>query len=123
MMRSKREQSFQHFPALILGLALLAGITSCSPTRRLKEHEYLLNKNVIIDRSASLFKLNPDLSTSDFEAYLKQKPNRKVIFVRFHLFLYNMIDPVKAIRQKRKRDERWDRINKERARISLSGSA
>jgi outer membrane protein assembly factor BamA len=97
----------------ITGALLLA--CACSPTRRLKDKEYLLNRNVIIDRSASLFKLNPDLSNSDFEAYIKQKPNRKVGLIRFHLFLYNLIDPVKAVRKKRKRDDRWDRINKERA--------
>lgn len=86
---------------------------SCNPTRKLKENEYLLNRNVIIDRSASLFKLNPDLEKSDFESYIKQKPNRKVLLLRFHLFLYNLIDKDKALRKKQKRDERYDKKNKE----------
>ena len=86
---------------------------SCNPTRRVPDGRYLLNKNVIIDRSASLFKLNPDIQKSDFEGYLKQKPNRKVLGFRFHLALYNLVDSTRAMEKKRKRNARWERDNQE----------
>src|ERR1051326_9177787 len=98
---------------LLICVAVLFIAHACNPTRRLKQGEYLLNKNVIIDRSASILKTN-GLQKGDFEAYIKQKPNRKVLLLRFHLFLYNLIDPGKAQKKKQKRDERYDRINQQR---------
>ncbi len=100
---------------IIFCLLILAISNACNPTKHLKEGEYLLNNNEVVDRSASLFKLNPDVQKSDFEGYIKQKPNRKVAqLFRFHLFLYNLIDQEKARKKKEKRDARYDRINKER---------
>lgn len=69
---------------LLLTLAVLA--TSCSPTRKLAENEYLLTKNVI-DNDSKI------VSKSDLESFLRQKPNRKIFgFYRFHLQIHNLVN-------------------------------
>lgn len=56
---------------------------ACNPTKTLTEGQYLVNKNVIdID--------NKSVSTDDISGYIKQKPNRRILwFFRFHLGVYN----------------------------------
>ncbi|HEY6162205.1 MAG TPA: hypothetical protein VI112_13315, partial [Bacteroidia bacterium] len=112
-MRSIAKNNFFLVAVVPFSPLLLFLLFSCNSTRRVPEGRYLLNKNVIIDRSASLFKLNPDLQKSDFEGYLKQKPNRKVLGFRFHLALYNLIDSTRAMEKKNKRNARWDKENQE----------
>ncbi len=58
-------------------------LSSCSGLRKLKEGEYLLDKNIIkSDR--------PDLRENS-NAIIKQKPNRKILGIfRFHLGVYNL---------------------------------
>ncbi|MEW6468727.1 MAG: BamA/TamA family outer membrane protein [Bacteroidota bacterium] len=103
----------KHLVYSILSLLLL--FCSCSTTRRLKEGEYLLARNVIVDKSASLFELNPDIEESEFESYIRQKPNRKVLIMRLHLRIYNMVNEEKMNRQKERREKKVERVNKKRA--------
>lgn len=76
----------------LLLLIVLLTAWGCSPTRRLKPNEKLLNKVYIaVDKK--------EISESDIRSYLRQKPNRKLLgFWRFYLQIYNMVDPEKAIR-------------------------
>lgn len=86
---------------LIIALPLL--LFSCNPTRRLKEGEYLLVENTIIDKDTKLDK-------KEMEPFIRQKPNRKIFTVfRFHLWLYNL---VKEERLKRKQVEQEARIKR-----------
>jgi outer membrane protein assembly factor BamA len=62
---------------------LLFIITSCSSTRYVPEGEYLLTRN----------RLNIEghlVDKNEIKNYLKQRPNKKILGVRFHLFLYNL---------------------------------
>ncbi len=87
-------------------LALLLG--SCSSTRKLKEGEYLLNKNFIIDKDTKIGK-------KEIENYIKQKPNRKILtFFRFHLWLYNLANENKIIRKRILQDKRNENRNVKR---------
>jgi len=62
----------------------------CSPVRRLNEGEYLLHKNKIVGNNSTI----PDALLL---AYVKQKPNRKVLNVwRFHLQVYNLVQLKRA---------------------------
>lgn len=87
-------------------LAMLV-IWGCSPTRRLKPNERLLNK-VYIETDKK------EISESEVRSYLRQKPNRKLLgFWRFYLQIYNTVDPVKAdsahVRKLRRKQDRIDR--------------
>ncbi|MBN2215456.1 MAG: BamA/TamA family outer membrane protein [Bacteroidales bacterium] len=63
---------------LILGLMI-----SCSPSRYVPENSFLLNKNKLIIEQKKIDK-------SDLEAYLLQKPNKRILGIRLNLFYYNL---------------------------------
>jgi hypothetical protein len=56
---------------------------SCNPARYVPEDRYLLasNKIKIEDKS---------INRNEIKNYLKQSPNKKILGLRFHLFLYNL---------------------------------
>jgi len=58
---------------------------ACSAARRIPEGEHLLTKNVIQIKDANL-------DREELQVLVKQKPNRKVLFLRFHLGIYNFGD-------------------------------
>ncbi len=61
---------------------------SCSPTRRLAEDEYLLDKvKTKVDSKT--------IDAEDLKTYEKQTPNKTILGVKFHLFLYNLASPEK----------------------------
>jgi outer membrane protein assembly factor BamA len=81
---------------------------ACNPTKKLRSDEHLLIKNHIIDKDTKLQK-------TDIESYIKQKPNRKILlFVRFHLWLYNQANEEKIRRKRILHDQKIDRKNTKR---------
>jgi outer membrane protein assembly factor BamA len=64
-------------------------LTSCSPGRRIPQGSYLLNKNQIDIRKKTI-------PVEELSKYILQKPNKKVVGIRFHLWLYNMANPEKT---------------------------
>jgi hypothetical protein len=68
---------------MLLPVALLSG---CNSTKYISDGQYLLDKNVIIRN-------NNDINIKDFESYYRQKPNKRIIGLRFHLWLYNSAKP------------------------------
>jgi hypothetical protein len=69
-------------------------IISCSPTKRLPEGEFLLNKNII--------KIDEKDLAAELKPIIKQKPNRKILgLFRFHLGVYTIADRGKDGRFKR----------------------
>ena len=71
----------------IVSVLLLLG--ACSPGRRIPQGSYLLNKNQVEVKQKSI-------AADEINKYIVQKPNKKVIGVRFHLWLYNMANPAKT---------------------------
>ncbi|MBN2762468.1 MAG: BamA/TamA family outer membrane protein, partial [Bacteroidales bacterium] len=61
----------------------------CSPGRRIPQDSYLLNKNQLYIRQKNI-------STEELGRYVVQKPNKKVLGLRFHLWLYNLANPEKT---------------------------
>lgn len=89
-------------------LILIVSVSSCNINKHLKENEFLLTKN-------SLKENGTDIDENEIEAFIRQKPNRKVLkLVRFNLWLYNQVDKQKMLDKKEKRDVRFDRINAKR---------
>lgn len=82
-------------------------LVSCNPTKKLADGEYLLNKNIIIDKTSNLEK-------SDMEAYIKQKPNRKMLFWKFYLHVYNSVNQEKLEKKKMRRNAKFESINARR---------
>ena len=66
------------FPALLLII-----VSSCNPTKYVPKGESLLIENHIIINNDSVKK-------SEILPYLKQKPNKKILGLRFHLGLYDL---------------------------------
>jgi hypothetical protein len=64
-------------------------LSSCSPARRIPKDSYLLNKNRIEIKEKTI-------SREDLNKYVLQKPNKKVLGLRFHLGLFNLANPAKT---------------------------
>lgn len=61
---------------------------SCSPTKRVADNEYLLDKSKVkIDQGK--------VSKEELKNYIRQRSNKRILGVRFHLWLYNMANPEK----------------------------
>ncbi len=88
-------------------LFVYALFSSCRPTRKLLKGELLLDKNFIVDKAGHL-------DEEEMKMNIKQKPNRKIIFSRFHLSLYNSVNKEKMEIAKFKRSARIDSINSKR---------
>jgi hypothetical protein len=73
---------------LVLPLVILFTV-SCSPTRRLTDNEYLLNKSKVDLKSK-------EIDAADLKPYEKQSPNKTILGLKFHLFLYNLTSPEKT---------------------------
>lgn len=90
---------------LPIGVAIVVG---CSSTRRLKEGEYLLAKNVIIEKTGKIDK-------EELIPFIKQKPNRKLLDVYpFHLGVHNIFNEEKVKMKKEVRDRKIQQQNIER---------
>ncbi len=72
---------WQYFLVVIFILLL----TSCRTTKHVPEGEYLLKKNKI-----SLDTNLQDISKRDLMSFIRQKPNKKIAGLKFHLWLYNL---------------------------------
>jgi len=72
----------------LISIIVLLVAYSCSNTKYVPEGKYLLNKTEIkVDGKG--------LKSEDIESYAKQKPNKRIFFVRFHLGLYDLSSPQK----------------------------
>ncbi len=69
--------------SLLLILLSAIIITSCNPTKYVPRDETLLDKtHVIVNKE--------DIKKADLMPYVKQKPNKRIFGVKFHLWLYNL---------------------------------
>ena len=93
-----------HIAAAVAGLVLLAG---CDPTKRIPQGEHLLNRNRITLTSKSL-------DPAELDAIVKQKPNKRILGMRFYLSMYNLPNPEQIARKKARKDARTDEKNESR---------
>jgi len=64
-------------------LVIIIIVSSCNPTKYVREGETLLNNNHVIINKEGIKK-------SDVLPYIKQKPNKRIFGAKFHLGLYNL---------------------------------
>lgn len=90
---------------------MLVLLSACDPTRKLAPHQYLVDKVDIQHVKTT------DLPKENFEAFYRQKPNRK-LFRQFQFFVnwYNLFDNDKIAGHRIERNMKYDRINAERIR-------
>lgn len=102
------------FHTLWLAVAFVWLATACSPTRRLRENEYLLVRNVVIQEGEN------KKERDNIRDYIQQKPNTKVLGIfRFYLQLYNLPNPTKLTENKQKQRER---IRQQNEKIKIYNS-
>jgi outer membrane protein assembly factor BamA len=76
------QYSTRIYQPCIFALLILA-ITSCAPGKFIPDHEYLL-RTIKVEATPKV------LPEDQFKSYIIQRPNKKILGVRFHLFLYNL---------------------------------
>lgn len=96
------------FKFTYLLLIVLYFLTGCRINKSVPEGRYLLKKNLII--------VTPDKkkSITDFEEYIRQKPNTKSFAIRLKLRVYNTIDSLKVAQKRNQLDYKLRQENKQR---------
>lgn len=103
----KKPTSLHISLSLLVAVQLMLLLTSCSPTKKLAEGELLLDQNIIAAKS-------PLLDKNEMQAYIKQKPNREILFYRFHLRVYNSVNQDKMVKKKMRINARKESKNSQR---------
>ncbi|MBK8341372.1 MAG: hypothetical protein IPK99_15930 [Flavobacteriales bacterium] len=81
-------------PTLLLLFCLLA-MAGCDPAKRVPVGRYLLVKATAKERANRV-------NQGDLSTLMKQRPNKRILGVRFYLAVYNFPDP-EAIARKKER--------------------
>jgi outer membrane protein assembly factor BamA len=103
--RFKKTAVFFLFPALF------TISTSCNPTKKLLPHQYIVDKVEIQNAKAT------DIPKESFEAFFRQKPNRKLFKkIQFFVWWYNLFDEEKIAAKKTKRNLKYDKLNSEKVK-------
>lgn len=76
------------FRGYFIFFALLLFGSGCSVTKYVPEDKYLLKKN-------DFHIIESEISKQEIKNYVKQKPNKRILGIRFHLRLYNLSNPNK----------------------------
>jgi outer membrane protein assembly factor BamA len=98
----------RHSSFLVFILLFLLVLQACSPTRHLRDDQYLLRRNVVLNN-------NTHVSNSEMMNFVRQKPNRKILGIfRFHLQTYNLVNVSKE--EKRQEERIKKRAEKNRIR-------
>jgi outer membrane protein assembly factor BamA len=79
--RKDIEKGIQNYYYVLIIISLFSA--SCASTKYVPDDKYLLTRNKIKIEDNSIDK-------NEIKNYLKQRPNKKILGLRFHLFLYNL---------------------------------
>ncbi len=101
---------------LLFGATCLAFLLfSCKTTNKLKDGEYLLDENNILNNKT-------EVATDEITPFIRQQPNRYLVNIGslnikwfpYYLWLHNSIDRTKMQEVKDARDKKYDKINAHR---------
>lgn len=86
-------------------------LVSCNPTKKLKQGEYILDKVEVEGHKTT------GLPKENFEAFIRQKPNRKFLRkVDFFVWWYNLFSDEKIKRKREERNLRYDKKNADKVK-------
>ena len=85
---SGTEEKHKNKNFLLICIFLIIGFSSCKITKHVPEEQYLL-QGYKIDLDSR------EVDKKELKSYIKQKPNRKVLGLKFPLFIYNLSNPEK----------------------------
>jgi len=99
------------FKNWILSLCFFCVLWACDPTKKLLPQQYLVKKVEVLNTKET------NLSNENFEAFIRQKPNRKLFrSINFYVWWYNLFDEAKIKSKKDNRSLKYDSLNLERVR-------
>lgn len=95
----------------VLSCIFLGVFSSCNPTRKLLPSQYIVDQVEVANNKET------HLAKEDFEAFFRQKPNRK-LFRKVHFFVwwYNLFDEDKIKRKKIERNLKYDKKNSDKVK-------
>ena len=98
--------------AAYLLLLILCGIfASCNPTKKLLPEQYIVERVEVENAKTTT------IPKEDFEAFFRQKPNRKFLReVQFFVWWYNLFNEQKINSKKLSRNLKYDKLNAEKVR-------
>jgi outer membrane protein assembly factor BamA len=73
---------------LLIALIFAAGLFSCRPARHVSENQYLLDRYKVTLPAS-------EIDRNELKDYVRQKPNKRILGIRFHLWLHNLANPEK----------------------------
>lgn len=84
-------------------------LCGCNPTKKLKNNQYLLDRVEVVNTKETY------VPKESFEAFFRQKPNRKLVReIHFFVWWYNLFDEEKIRQKKIERNLKYDKINADR---------
>ena len=93
----------------LLVVGFFCVVFACNPTKKLLPNQYLVDKVEVLNTKET------NLPKESFEAFIRQKPNRKLFRVaHFYVWWYNLWDQEKIYKIKQKRNIKYDTINAHR---------
>lgn len=93
----------------ICGIILI--LFSCNVTKKLKPGQYLLDKVEVLNTKET------KIEKENFEAFIRQKPNRKLFrTIHFYVWWYNSFDEEKIKRKKEHRNLKYDKHNSDKVK-------
>ncbi|MGM0406455.1 MAG: BamA/TamA family outer membrane protein [Bacteroidota bacterium] len=88
MKNAKPSYKSKHNSVIALIVLFIAIFSSCSPIKYVPEDEYLLDRyRVKIDKGTAK---KEKIKKEELKSFVKQKPNKRILGLRFHLGLYNL---------------------------------
>lgn len=86
-------------------------LLSCNVTKKIPADQYLLEKAEILNTKET------KIEKQEFEAFVRQKPNRKLFrSLHFYVWWYNIFDEEKIKRKKEKRNLKYDKRNADKVK-------
>ena len=93
----------------LVGYLLLLLLAACNPTKKLNQNQYILERIQVLNSKET------NLPEENFEAFFRQKPNRKLFRkINFFVWWYNLFDNEKIARKKVARNLSYDKKNAEK---------
>jgi outer membrane protein assembly factor BamA len=97
--------------------------SSCNPSRRLQDKQFLLQSNTVqlqdrkgfssILEQSGIRSFEDNINYDELEAIIKQRPNKRFLGLRFYLWVYNLPNPERiAAKRERKADKFAERDSK-----------